>query len=351
MLHAVTSSRKQALADPRNPAGGVVVPQPRASTNPPRLAAPTRFEDLPNEIVHDVADHVFKGAVGDQNYHVESLACNSNLQSMLSAELHAGAVLRKIHSAGTFAQLGSALADVPQTSPFHRQGCLIAAIRQLPRLGQVDHAAEPLRAQLLALLPPAGTVGSDGADARDAALLELIAAGRTMGPNRFGFLRLEHVLQTMDADAPVDPAVEAALIRWTKDNFRVVTSDFDHWQRLSDLLVPVAPKVLQSRIFKLFEVMRQLQDGPGTNAAVTMARQMQGLDAAKAAGEPDFRWQLQQFGRVWRLRLKDPTECNLLLARFMARLDPREQAVLVSLGHAPATGAAGGSFGATVQRS
>lgn len=335
MLHSVTSFRKHGSAQAQDTAGGVTPLRQPAAATPHRTPAPTRFEDFPNEIVYDVADHVFKGAVGDQNYDVESLACNRDLQSMLSAELRANAVLRKIHSARTFAQLATELADVRQTSPFHRQGCLLAAIRLLPRLGPGDLVPETLWSEIRALLPHASSVGSDGTSARDTVLLALVEAVRSMQPGRPGCLSLENILAAMDPQAPVSPALETALVRWAREYLPAPYVDIADGAPQRDRLLQAAPPALRARMQALFDFVEHPRSDDGKFTVATMAREMRELDDAQAAGQPDRRWRLQQCTRLWCVYAMRSAAFQTLYRTFFSRLDPSEQVWLAGIGQSP----------------
>ena len=335
MLHSVTSFRKQALAEPRNRTGETAPHRPPASANPPRSPAPNKFENLPNEIICGIANHVFEQAVGDQKYDVESLACNKRLRSALHAELQANAVLRKIHSADTFAQLGSALSEAEDVFPPYRQACLLAAIRLLPRLGPDDLVPEALWLKIRDLLPPAWSGNSDGTSARDTVLLALVEAVRSMQPGRPGCLGLESILAAMDPRAPVGPALEAALIRWTREHLQTYSVAINDGSSPRAQLLRAAPPALRARMQALFDFSERPRTDGGKFTVETMARQMRELDDAQAAGQPDRRWRLQQHTRFWRVYAMRSAAFESLYRGFFSRLDPAEQVWLAGIGHAP----------------
>lgn len=180
MLRCATPSLKQASASSAQPPSGLRQPAPVVAATPPLQPSPSRFDDLPNEIVCAIASHVFLAAVHDQKNDVASLACTPALQATLADELHANAVLRQIHAATDFACLLAALPDVEHVFPRYRQGCLLAAARLLPKLGLAHEMPDALWSRFCALMRPHAQRQDGKAEPREAVLLALIESFRSM---------------------------------------------------------------------------------------------------------------------------------------------------------------------------
>lgn len=312
-------------------------PEPPGQTLP-LPPAPSRgtFEDLPREVVCDIAGHVFQAAVHDPSYDVGCLDCNPSLATTLSAELHANRVLRNIQASRDLPALGRALVDVPGVFSRYRNGCLVAAICLLPKLGGGRQAPQALWSQLRALLPPQ-TPFQTGEDAKsfEAVLHALV---ETFRPTRRGFgsfMGLEHVLATIPADSAVSPPLETALVRWAVDRMQYPGFDALYTRKLGEQLVPAAPVVMRARLKNLFDFFEGVQSGFTMPTVETMACQMREMEAAQAADDPDQRLKLQVLSRCWFHRMRHLPECEALYRGFFARLDPEQQLWLVELGQSP----------------
>jgi hypothetical protein len=336
------------IKPPRKPAASQAVPVPvlptavvvqPASLEPPCLPLPqcrSTFGDLPQEIVCDIADHVFQAAIHDPSYDVSSLACNPSLESTLSHELHASRVLRNIQASRDLCALSRALVDVPGVFSRYRNGCLIAAIGLLPKLGGGRQAPQALWSQLRALLPPHTPCrNSEDAASFEAVLHALI---ETFRPTRRGFgsfMGLEHVLATIPAGSAVSPQLETALVRWAVDRMQYPGFDARYTRKLGERLVPAAPVVMRARMQNLFDFFEGVQSGFTRPTVETMACQMREMEAAQAADDPDQRLKLQVLSRSWFHRMRHLPECEALYRGFFARLDPEQQLWLVQLGQSP----------------
>ena len=319
-------TRSPSAAEPATPALSVLPDLPAVPPKPSRGS----FEDLPNEIVCDIAGHVFGAAVHDQANDVSSLACNQALRSTLHDELHANRVLRNIHACTDFTELGRALLEVESVFPRYRDGCLIAAIRLMPKLGLGRQVTTALREQLLDLLPPrARREGGEEPAALEAVLHALI---ETFRPARrcFGdFLGVDNVLAMLPPGFPVSPKLEEALAGWAADAAQRFGINAAQLQGLADRLATAAPAALRPRLQNLCAFSEPHLAHMGTPMAESMAHQMQALGEAQAAGDPDQLGQLHRLSRQWCAYSQHSPECRALFQAFFAQLDPDRQMWLV----------------------
>ena len=172
----------------------------------PALHRPTVFEDLPAELIGQVAADVFRASAHDLRSRVDSLACNQRLRATLTDELHAGEVLRTIQSSRDLPALCAALGDIQGVFPPLRQGCLNAALHLLPRLALPRVLPEALWTPLDALLR---SVASDPEDA-----LPLRLASALRQHSRYEVGHIERVLGLLDSRSPPGPRLSATLLRW-----------------------------------------------------------------------------------------------------------------------------------------
>jgi len=314
---------------------------PQARTSAPRTQnrqAPTCFDDLPHEIVCNIAGHAFKAAVHDQQHTVSSLACTPRLRAVLSDELHAGEVLEEIHAARDLPALISAVARVQDVFPRYRQGCLIGALNLMAKLGASGPEADALVSQVQALVlrMPTRQVGPDGNDEnpRDAVLLALVEASRLSSFRLVPAKRFESILGMLNPLLPVSPQLEAALVRQVVDHLSNPVNDVNmsqfrqHWLSL-------APAALHPRLTKVFDFFESFQKMKASSSAATMARQMETMEGVLAARDPDETWQLRSASRQWYLLARRLPECAALYKAFFTRLDPARQLRLIDWGQSP----------------
>ena len=336
MLCCIKPPAKTNPSRPTRPAADVVGPTRPAPTVPPPKTPRGSFEDLPNEIVCDIAGHVFRAAVRDPGHDVSSLACNRNLQAALSHELHAGNVLHNIQAARDFAELSRALVAVAEVFPPYRDGCLVAAIRLLPRLGVGRQAPAALWTQLRALLATrTPTRDGDTPQASDALLQTLVDTFRPASRGFGSYMGLENVLATIPADTALSPKLENRLIAWAADAVQCPGFEAMHKNELADRLLAAAPLALHPRLQRLFEFFRRVQSTSGLPLAESTALEMQALEKARAAGDPDHRLQLQVLSRSWFFCMRHSPECKTLFRDFFSRLDPDLQMELVKRYRSP----------------
>lgn len=299
---------------------------------------PGSFNDLPNEIVCGIASHVFHAAVTDQSNDVSSLVCNAALQSTLGDELHANAVLRKIHEARNFVEMCKALEPVQGVFPHYRQGCLIAAIHLLPKLGFAPQAPALLWSRLRALMPSqTAPLNDDGTDPREAVVQAMVDSFGRPGLGFHSFMTLPDALALLGADSKVSPRLEAGLMRWAYDQLFTPGFSTKYCSELGDKLMSSAPAALQPRLARTFDFLKRFHADASEPDLQAMARQMKQMEESLAAGDPDQRWQLRLLARAWAMRSRHSLQCSELYRAFFSRLDPERQVWLISLRQSPMT--------------
>ena len=279
---------------------------------------------------------MFQAAVRDPVHEVSSLACNRHLQATLGEELHADGVLHKIHAARDLGELSRALVDVAGVFPRYRDGCLVAAIRLLPRLGVGRQAPATLWAQLRALLPTRTPArAGDTAQASDAVLQTLVDTFRPASRGFGSYMGLENVLATIPADTALSPQLENRLIAWAADAVQCPGFESVRTHELADRLLAAAPLALHPRLRRLFEFFERVKSPSKLPLAESTALEMQAVEEARAAGDPDHRLQLQVLSRSWFFRMRHSPECETLYRDFLSRLDADRQMGLVERYRSP----------------
>jgi hypothetical protein len=283
----------------------------------------TVFEDLPAELIVNVAADVFQAAVHDPEFRVESLCCNDTLRTGLAEERRAGEVLRRIQASRDLPGLCAALRGVPGVFPPYRHGCLRAALHLLPRLNQASTLPEPVWSQLGELLssvvPAAGAGATDTSPCED--LLQQLVQGLRHNCGH-SVSCLEHVMVMVGNGPPPGPRLANTLLQWASELVdRPFYSGLDEATVLQRLLA-VAPQALQPRLQKLCDFSRlrkQRTDLPPDQAMVAQ------IDSLAKVCADDLPHHLRMVGRFWRcLSKKFPGCAEPNLAVFL-RMSPRQQ--------------------------
>jgi hypothetical protein len=313
---AVTSGAIDATAGASHPAGPVTV-----------------FEDLPVEMIVNVAAHVFQAAVHDPESSVECLCCNDTLRTSLAEERHAGEVLRRIQASRDLPGLCAALRYLPGVFPPYRHGCLRAALHLLPRLNQLSTLPEPVWTQLGELL--SGVVPAPGADATDTSpredLLQQLVDGLRHNCGH-SVSCLEHLMVMVGHGPAPGPRLANTLLQWASDLVdRPFYSGLDAatvLQRLSD----AAPPALQPRLQQLCDFSRLRKQQNNLPMEQAMAAQIESLSQVCADDLPHH---LRMVGRLWRCLSNKFPGCVQANLEVFLRMSPKQQVAFVQQNLSP----------------